>query len=87
MLCMLEAPKKVIGTNTVDSMRAGILTGTACMLDGMIERFEAELGYTLPVIATGGLAAAVAPLCKRKMTLDRDLLLKGLREIYRRNVR
>ena len=83
----LEAPKKVIGTNTVDSMRAGILTGTACMLDGMIERFEAELGYTLPVIATGGLAAAVAPLCKRKMTLDRDLLLKGLREIYRRNVR
>ena len=83
----LEAPKKVIGTNTVDSMLAGFLTGTACMLDGMIDRFEQELGYSLPVIATGGLAKLVMPLCRRSMILDQDLLLKGLREIYRRNVK
>ena len=81
----LETPRKTIGTNTVDSMRSGILLGTAAMLDGMVERIETELGYPTRVIATGGLAKFVVPLCKREMTLDDNLLLKGLDILYRRN--
>lgn len=84
----LEPPRKVIGTNTVECMRGGMIVGTACMIDGMIDRFEAELGCRIPVVvATGGLAKYIVPLCRREIVLDDDLLLKGLRVLYRRNVR
>ena len=83
----LEKPTHAIGTNTVDSMRSGIVYGTAAMLDGMIERIEAELGYPTRIIATGGLARYISPFCKREMIIDDNLLLKGLRLLYRRNVR
>lgn len=83
----LEEPKKAIGTNTVDSMRSGILFGAAAMLDGMIDRMERELGYSTRIIATGGLASAIVPLCSREMIIDDHLLLKGLLRIYRRNVK
>lgn len=81
----LEAPPRAIGKNTVDCMQSGIMYGTAAMLDGMIERMEQELGYETTVVATGGLARYVAPLCKREMVIDKDLLLKGLSLIYERN--
>ena len=81
----MEAPRRAIGTNTVDSMQSGIMFGTAAMLDGMVERMEQELGYQTTVIATGGLARYVAPLCKREMIIDKDLLLKGLNLIYKLN--
>ena len=78
----LEAPKKVIGTNTVES---GVMYSTACSIDGLIERIEEELGEKCTVVATGGLASLVVPLCRRKIILDEDLLLKGLMVIYNKN--
>lgn len=81
----LEAPQKAIGRNTVDCMRSGLMMGTAAMLDGMIERMEAELGTPATVIATGGIARFIIPMCKREMIYDKDLLLKGLRIIYENN--
>lgn len=83
----LEQPKKVIGTNTVDSMRSGLLLGSAAMLDGMVERIEAELGYPTKVVATGGLAKFIVPLCKREMITDDNLLLHGLEILYKRNAK
>ncbi len=82
----LDQPKKVIGKNTVDCMRAGIMHGTAAMLEGLVERMEEELGYKTTVIATGGIAQFITPLCKRDIKLERDLLLKGLNIIYKKNV-
>lgn len=81
-----ETPKKVIGTNTVDCMKSGIMYSNACSLDGMIERIEDELGEKCTVIATGGLAGVITPLCKSKIILDDDLLLKGLMIIYNKNI-
>ena len=81
----LEAPKKVIGTNTVDCMKSGVMYSTACSIDGLIERIEEELGEKCTVVATGGLASLVVPLCRRKIILDEDLLLKGLMVIYNKN--
>ncbi len=81
-----ETPKKAIGTNTVDSIKSGIIYGNAATIDGMIERLENELGEKCTVIATGGLASAVTPLCKRKIIVDDDLMLKGLMLIYKKNV-
>lgn len=78
-------PKKVIATNTVDSMRSGAVYGTAAMLDGMIDRMEKEIGYPCTVVATGGLARTVVQNCSRDITYDADLLLKGLWALYDRN--
>ena len=82
----LDRPKKVIGKNTVDCMRSGIMYGTAAMLDGMLDRVEEELGYSTTVVATGGMAQFIAPLCRREMTLEKDLLLKGLNILYKKNL-
>ena len=81
----LDQPKKAIGRNTIDCMRSGIMMGTACMLDGMIERMEEELGYKTTVIATGGIAKFVIPMCRKPIIYDKDLLLKGLAALYRDN--
>ena len=78
-------PKKVIATNTVDSMRSGAVYGTAAMLDGMIDRMEKEIGYPCTVVATGGLARTVVQNCSRDIIYDADLLLKGLWALYDRN--
>ena len=83
----LDQPEKAIGRNTIDCMRSGIMLGAACMLDGMVERMEAELGQKTTVIATGGIAKFVIPLCKREMIYDKDLLVKGLAALYRDNKR
>ena len=81
----LDQPKRAIGRNTIDAMRSGIMIGTACMLDGMIDRMEQELGCKTTVIATGGIAKFIVPLCKTPIIYDKDLLIKGLVALYRDN--
>ena len=81
----LEAPPKCICTTTTQSMQSGGIFGHAAMIDGMIERFEQELGCEASVVATGGIAAKVIPHCKRKIHYDDNLLLKGLHIIYKKN--
>ncbi len=83
----IMAPKKVIGTNTVDAMRSGAVFSTAASIDGMIERMEEELGYSCKVVATGGLAQFITPHCRREIVCDNDLLLKGLWILYQKNRR
>ena len=80
-----EAPSKVIGTNTVDSIKSGMIFGTAGTLDGIIDRMRDEMGTDCTVVATGGLARTVIPLCKNQIIIDDDLLLKGLMLIYNKN--
>mgnify|MGYP002510330720 CR=1 FL=1 len=82
----LEAPKKVIGTNTIDCMKGGIIMGQAASMDGLIERITEELGYPAQVVATGGLAGCIIPYCKKKVIYDNELTLKGLGIIYHKNV-
>ena len=81
----LEVPKNVIGKNTTDCMKSGIVLGNAACIDGMIDRLEEELGYSTTVVATGGLAHVVIPLCKHYIIVDDALLLKGLKIIYDKN--
>ena len=83
----LDQPKKAIGRNTIDCMRSGIMMGTACMLDGMVQRMEEELGEKTTVVATGGIGKFIVPLCKTTMIYDKDLLVKGLAILYRENKR
>lgn len=81
----IDPPGRVIGKNTIDCMKSGILYSNAGAIDGIIDRVEEELGSKATVVATGGLAKKIIPFCKRKILLDEDLLLKGLLVIYKKN--
>ena len=81
----LDQPKNVIGKNTVDCMRSGMMYGTAAMLDGLIDRIEEELGHSSTLIATGGLAQFITPRCKHRIILEKKQLLKGWNLIYKKN--
>ena len=74
--------------NVVDKNRrfsGGMLFGNACAIDGLIYRINAELGQKATVVATGGYATAVIPHCETKISIDQNLLMKGLRSIYENN--
>ena len=81
----LDRPGKVVAKNTVACMRSGIMYGTAAMLDGMIDLIGQELGHESTIIATGGLAQFVIPLCRHEILLEKDLLLRGLYTLYKMN--
>lgn len=81
----LEAPPSVIGKNTADCMRSGVVFGNASMIDGMIDRFNEEMGEELNVVATGGLASTIVCHCKHKITMDENMVLKGLNILYKKN--
>lgn len=82
----ITAPKKIIGTNSIESMQSGCVIGTACMLDGLIDKFEQELGEKATVVVTGGLGKSIAKNCSHDMIIDENLLIDGLRIIYNKNI-
>ena len=81
----LDAPARVIGKNTADCMKSGAVYGNASMIDGMIDRFNAEYGEELPVYATGGYSHSIIKHCKHNITIDENLVLHGLYIIYKKN--
>jgi type III pantothenate kinase len=78
--------RKVIGSNTVDCIRSGIMLGSAYMLDGFIDKFEEEIGKS-SIVATGGFSEMVIPYCKRcdEIVLNKGLVSQGMRIIYEKN--
>ncbi len=81
----LQRPPSVIGRNTVHAMQSGLLFGYVSMVEGMVERFRAELGPEMKVIATGGLAEIVAKETKVIQHIAPWLTLDGLRIIWELN--
>lgn len=81
----IEAPKAVIGTNTVECMQSGLVFGTAAMLDGLLCKIEDELGETPTIVATGGMSKDIIVHCSHDIIYNENLLLEGLRVIYEKN--
>lgn len=81
----LEPPAPVIGTNTIDCMKSGVLLGNASMIDGMIERYEEKAGSAASIVATGESVDAVAPFCRHKLLVDKTLRLDGLYAVWKKN--
>ncbi|HKS08083.1 MAG TPA: type III pantothenate kinase [Pyrinomonadaceae bacterium] len=79
-----EQPAKVIGSSTVSAMQSGIYYGYGGLVDGVLEKMIAEMGETPRVIATGGLAHAIAPTSRYISLVDDTLTLEGLRLVYER---
>ncbi len=80
----LEGKTPVIGTNTVESMRSGIMYGHAGMLDNFIDRFQEQLGKST-VVMTGGFGTLIKDYCRNEFIIDQQLVLKGLKIIYEKN--
>ena len=82
----LQYPKALIGKSTEESMRSGIVYGTAGMLDGIIDRVREEFpGQTVSVVATGGSAPVIVKYCRNPIVYDKYLLMEGLLAIYKKN--
>jgi len=81
----IEAPKSVIGANTVECMQSGLVYGTAAMLDGLLQKIEEELGESPTFVATGGLSKEIIAHCKKNIIYNENLLLDGLRAVYEKN--
>lgn len=79
------APDKAICSNTIDCMRSGAVFGSAAMIDGLVDRFETELGEKTTVVVTGGLGKTISKECKTDVIYDENLLIDGLRIIYEKN--
>lgn len=81
----LKAPERLIGKNTEECMQAGAIYGCAAMLDGLIDRLDAELGVSSTAIITGGLASLVVPYCQKSIIINQNLLLDGLYILHKKN--
>ena len=81
----LESVSEVIGTTSIDSMKSGVVYGTAGSIDGMIDRYAEILGGNASLVATGGLSGVIVPSCKHTISVCPDLVLDGLYEIYKNN--
>ena len=83
----LEVPPHIIGKNTADAMRSGMLFGSAAMVDGILDRIMDSYALTqenVTIVATGGLSSIVIPLCSHRILVEEDLLLEGLYALYTR---
>ena len=81
----LAPPRMVIGKNTIDAIRSGVVFGYAGAVDAITRRLYDELGERPDVVATGGLARLVVPFCEEIEEIDDLLTLTGLRLLHERN--
>ena len=78
---------KAIGHNTTDAILSGVIRGAACMIDGLVEQCEEELGQKAVLVATGGYSGLIANYLKRPFDyINPTLTLEGLRHLYNLNV-
>lgn len=81
----IARPPAAIGRNTVHAMQSGLLFGYVGLVEGMVARFRAELGGSMQVIGTGGLASIIAQETEVIEHIAPWLTLDGLRMVYAMN--
>ena len=77
---------KAIGGTTSEAILSGVIRGSACMIDGLVEQCEIELGAKATLIATGGYSGLISSYLKRPFDfINPTLTLEGLRFLYNLN--
>lgn len=80
----IERPAKIIGTDTVGAMQAGVFWGYVSLIEGLVSRIKAEYGVPMKVVATGGIASLYEGATDAIDVFDTDLTIRGLLEIHKR---
>lgn len=70
--------KHIVGRNTEECLQSGVIYGTACMIDGIIDRIVCQFGTRFNIVATGGMSSVIVPYCTHRIQIDKHLLLKGI---------
>lgn len=83
----LSIPTGILGKNTQESLQSGIVRGEAARINGLIEMISNEIGYEATIVMTGKDAALLAPLLKRDVEIESNLILIGLHELFKMNSR
>lgn len=78
----LARPKSLLGKDTVNSMRSGVLHGLGALTDGLVAKLRKKYGSRIPVIATGGHSRLIASFTNSINKVDQNITLEGLRIIY-----
>ncbi len=81
----IQKPQRVVGTDTVGAMQAGVFWGYVALIEGLIARIKAERDENLTVVATGGVASLFHGATMAIDHFDSDLTIRGMLEIWRRN--
>jgi type III pantothenate kinase len=81
----LDAPKSVVGKSSAHSIQSGMILGYAGLVDGLVDRMRAEVGFPCRVLATGGVSTLIAPHTRTIQETISSLTLEGLRLLYERN--
>ena len=80
------AVDSAIGNNTADAILSGVIRGSACAIEGLIEQCEKELGENAVIVATGGYSGLISKYMKRQFDfVNPYLTLEGLRFLYELN--
>lgn len=83
----LDFTDSVIGTNTIDCIKVGILTAHSAMIDGMIDKVKEKLKLSdITLVSTGGFSEKIIHRCAHKIVCDKDLIFTGLYTIYLQNL-
>ena len=82
----VSVPRKVIGKNTVDCMKSGVIYGLASEIDGTITRMEKEIGHPCKHVLTGGYATTIYPLLDKEVEVIENLCLIGMLNVYKMNI-
>ena len=82
----IQKPEKVIGGDTLGAMQSGVFWGYIGLIDGLVRRIKEEYGEPMRVIATGGVASLFEGASDTIDVYDFDLTIRGLLEIFNRNV-
>jgi type III pantothenate kinase len=81
----IQKPQRVVGTDTVGAMQAGVFWGYIALIEGLVARIKAEQDRPLTVVATGGVASLFHGATNAIDHFDPDLTIRGMLEIWRRN--
>ncbi len=83
----IAEPPQVVGQNTTHALQSGVVHGYASLVDGLVTKLKAELGFPCRVLATGGLATLIVKHCETVEGVDDHLTLEGLRILYEKNTK